>query len=161
MRKLIFVIFVCVLFSSCSTNRIVYTSLSGMIDYSKYTQKGFFITESNSVSFEYVPVGSVYAEISSGYEVIGEKIDTFYNDLEKSYYSVKKKTFREDYNGWRNADINNAIDMIYSKSIQTGANGIINLQTKYIPPVYDSKNALIYSDRVYVSGMAIKIKQKN
>ena len=41
---------------SCSTPQYTITAA---IDYSEFTKKGIFVTESNSVNFEYQPVGSV------------------------------------------------------------------------------------------------------
>lgn len=64
MKKLLLFLFAVTL-ASCST--LQYKATTYSIDYAKYTELGFFITESNSVSFEYIPVASVGSKIESGY----------------------------------------------------------------------------------------------
>jgi len=89
MKKLLFFAAIVLLFYSCSPE-IYYAVNSYTIDYSKYTEKNFFITESNSVNFEYKPVGSIVVESVSGYynsEFISANIDDAFIKL----YQVAQK----------------------------------------------------------------------
>jgi len=45
------------IFGSCSTT--FRNSSVVLIDYSNYSSENFFITESNCVNFEYIPIGSI------------------------------------------------------------------------------------------------------
>lgn len=59
MKKLVTLLSIaCILFglSSCVTSKLQYTELVSTLDYTEYTKSGFFITESNSVSFDYAPL---------------------------------------------------------------------------------------------------------
>ncbi|MBK5722784.1 hypothetical protein JGH11_18085 [Dysgonomonas sp. Marseille-P4677] len=56
--------FVCLALLLLSVSCATYNSYTVVVDYSKYAMEGFFITESNSVSFEYMPVGSVITSVT-------------------------------------------------------------------------------------------------
>lgn len=60
------------LLASCAP-KISYTKSVGFVDYSVYQNKGIFLTESNSVNFEYDAIGSVTAVIYSGDAVLTQK----------------------------------------------------------------------------------------
>lgn len=55
-------LFIC----SCSTISPLAVERVDVLDYSEYNQNGFFITESNSVSFAYSPVGSIAVSLYAG-----------------------------------------------------------------------------------------------
>lgn len=65
MKKSLVFLFLILLMSSC--NMAPYIKSIGYIDYTMY-DNGFFITESNSVSFEYKSLGSISVLILTGYE---------------------------------------------------------------------------------------------
>src|SRR5690606_19343858 len=69
MKKLLWMLSVA-FFASCATNKMAlpepYTTVS-IVDYKFYTERGFFITESNSVSFEYTPVSSIVVKSVPGF----------------------------------------------------------------------------------------------
>jgi hypothetical protein len=155
MKKLLSLCLVA-LITSCSTYKVIYNASSGCIDYSTYTEKGFFITESNSVSFDYKTMGSLYVEISYGYEKLSEKSKTYVdvNGIKKT------KTYIKTGN-WINATSKIALDSMYNKSLSLNANGIINLQTKYFPATFNNNNIMVTGDKIIITGMAIKIKDKH
>lgn len=147
MKKIIYLLFVLTL-TSCSTYKIPYDVQSYYTDYSVYAKKGFFITESNSVSFEYTPVGSLIVEVSSGYDN-----NVSASSSQKSYSTAKSKSSKK----WRYANVNEALNILYEDALYMRANGIINLQIKIVPAVYN-KDVMVSSDRIIISGMAIKKK---
>jgi uncharacterized protein YbjQ (UPF0145 family) len=90
-----------------------------VVDYSQYTQSGFFLSESNAVSFEYESTGSLQAYIRSGIH---------------------------RYPEIRIATMDDAVRVLYEKSVDLKADGIINLKFELV------KNGVI------ATGMAIKRK---
>ena len=60
MRKLLCIILIVILATSCATVKLPQPySYSNYIDYSAFTEQGIFVTESNSVSFDYQQLGSI------------------------------------------------------------------------------------------------------
>lgn len=89
--KLLTLSVLCISSVSCTpkfSSKVYYT------DYQRYSDAGFFITESNTVSFDYVPVGSVVvrqtAGVMSDTEIISQNVpekrgyDELYGELERS-----------------------------------------------------------------------------
>ena len=135
--------------ASCATYKYPYTKTFTAIDYSEYSGKGFFITESSSVGFDYTPIGSVFVEISPGYEVLDVKKDSYGND--KYVYGDELKI----------ATINDALDELYEKCIRMGANGVIGLKiSSHQEPVQSissvTSTSHVYGNVVTLSAMAIK-----
>lgn len=136
---------------SCSLLKSPYVKSSYSIDYSEYTKKGFLLTESNSVSFSYEPIASITSLSKAGYEILRTKKNT---ELSTNYELVTVS--KNVYGKFKNANINDALDEIYTKAISLGANGIINLKITYIPVEYNTKGEIIAIETYIVSGMAIK-----
>jgi hypothetical protein len=146
MRKIILVISALFILSSCASipvNRVQYKRYHGAIDYSVYTARGFFITESNSVSFGYEPIGSVYAVVKSGWEVLNRTTKRNTSDDEVYGTSTKVKI---NYGEYINADLNDAIEELYLGCIELEADGVINFSFSE------------WDGEYVVSGMAIKRK---
>lgn len=128
-------------FASCAT----YSPVVNFLDYSAYTQEGIFLTESNSVSFRYEPVGSISVLLYSGYAI--------------SRQSMKKENKPEDdiyYNSpissnYQNATIQEALRLTVEKAKSQGADAVINLKYQYIQAFKNVPSGW------YVSGMAVKI----
>jgi hypothetical protein len=114
-----------------------------IVDYVSYSEKGFFFTESNSVNFDYKPMGSIYVKMSSGYskEKI-QRIDSTFNFAIGDYEYSNRTEFVVDY---ERAVIGDAIRVLYDNAVKMGANGIINLEFGVLPQY-----------EIYAKGMAIK-----
>lgn len=59
-------------------------AFAGILDYSPLTSKGVFVTESNSVSFDYETIGSLYAESKGGWiskSYVEPSMDALYNEV--------------------------------------------------------------------------------
>jgi uncharacterized protein YbjQ (UPF0145 family) len=97
--------------------------------------RDFFLTESNSVSFDYRPIGSLSVSISSG----------LYDPAEESGRT-------SSYRKFRNATANDTVNALYEKARRYKADGIINLGFRY----YRKKNG--QTVRISATGMAIKRK---
>ncbi len=134
MRKLF--LFLLVVLFNCSCVTWNYEVNVSTIDYAKLSNsKGFFISESNSVSFEYTPIGSISIECVSGNDGVESELN----------WSTTK---------YKHASIEDGFKKLIQVSIEKGANGVINVQTKYLP-AFNTKYAY-YPDRIIVSGMMIK-----
>ncbi len=92
------------------------------IDYAAFP--GMFISESNSVGFEYKPLASLYAEeLSGAFKVVKKEVtnDEIYGT---SYQIVDGKT--------RKANPQSALAFAIEKAREMGGNGIINLKIQRI-----------------------------
>lgn len=115
--------------SSCAVVRKP-TSLSiTVINYSKYSDDGFFITESNSVSFDYKAIGSLISSYQSGFEV--KKNESVGTPKKTKWYDdpveVPKTT-----NVFIGATPEKAVDELVRKAKEIGANGVINLKVDLV-----------------------------
>lgn len=150
MKKIIPFLVVLLFATSCTTYKIPYRRYSDAIDFSAYAQKGFFITESNSVNFSYDPVGSISAVVSSGYEVLNSEKSKSNDDVYGAFQKIK-------YGKMIDASVNDALDELYNSARRLGADGIINFRSDYIPATFQ-KGVLVSPDSYIVSGMAIRRK---
>lgn len=141
-----------VVLSGCSSLKNPFILESVVIDYSKYSEKGFFISESNSVSFEYIAIGSVLSRSESGFEVV----DIAEKDSKGSdgiYRAEKVPNIK--YGKYREAYLVEVLDGLYERCISLGADGLIGLKTETIYTVINGKS---YVTGFAASGMAIKRK---
>ncbi len=113
--KVLFFSLCCLLISSCETVNIPQVTVTVLRDYTPMTDKGIFVTESNSVDFDYVPLGSVVS-VTSG----------------ACHLSVDKGS------EYKTVDLDKAFDEISEKLVDKGANGLINLkiESSYVDLVH-------------------------
>lgn len=77
--KKIFYLFTLLALSSCSPVTFI-----GMLDYRPLTNKGLFVTESNSVGFDYEPIGSLNISRTSGWvdgRFSPSSVEQMYSDI--------------------------------------------------------------------------------
>lgn len=123
------------------------------VDYKEAGKGRVFISEANSVSFEYEPLGSVIVEEISGY-----KPKVKHRDLEKeqkleplyigpsSDYVVED----DDDSKYANANAQSALNYAVDEVIRMGGNGLINVKiSTYYPEKSNRRVVAVY-------GMAIK-----
>ena len=150
MKKVLLFVFAIGLLTSCSTSAISYPEpygFSTFLDYSPLTNKGIYVTESNSVSFDYKILGSVSATEVSGW-VKKEKelkvanknkknnVDDMYADVERNQSNGKYMRM--------SPSLDAAMERMANTLKEVDANGIINLKIQWEP------------DRIIISGMAIR-----
>lgn len=147
MKKLFLFVLTVFVLVSCSP-KYPRMQVASTVDYSEYMKNGFFITESNSVSFDYKPVGNVSVLLSDGWEVIkGEKEDGFYTI--KDMGSVR-------YGMYFPANRAEALQHLVEKAKEMGADGVINLKFEYVMRLYDKNGVADGREYVRATGMAIK-----
>lgn len=101
----------------------------GVIDYTPLIKAGIFVTESNSVNFDYTAVGSIIATEKGGW-INGKS----------------KRPSTED-----------ALKNIIKELERMGANGIINLNISASVEMSDDLMSKVFISVITVKGMAIKI----
>ena len=155
MRKFLFISVTALLLSACATMpKRAYTSYSASFDFTEFTNDGFFITESNSVSFDYDPIGSISGVVTSGYEVLGKEKQGASKMGDDVY--AKEKTEKVKYGEYKYADFRNVLFEIVESAKKMGANGIINLDVTYSPGTNDMYGNEVVPSSYTASGMAIK-----
>ncbi|MDE6229436.1 MAG: hypothetical protein K2M40_06585 [Muribaculaceae bacterium] len=132
------------LLTSCAP-KVQYVASSSYINYQTYAEQGVFITESNSVNFEYTPLGSVSAVVFPGYVKAIRPSQYRYVDFNGN------PQLTEEYNKWQSADVTDAIALAVEKAKQQGGNGIINFQVR---PTSESDGKTVRHGFI-VTGMVI------
>lgn len=149
MKKVLLPLLV-VLFTACvpSLNLPSPWSKFTMADYSMFTQNEIFVTESNSVSFDYTPIGSVHSQAVGGW-VKRDGKDTPIVPKDDDYY-INSKARKKMY---KSPQLQDAFNTLIENMKSIGANGIINLRIIYDTP---NPNIDFKPETIMVTGMAIK-----
>lgn len=144
MKRILFALVVIVLIcSSCQTYE--YLQKVNYLDYSFFKEKNFFITETNTVSFPYESLGSIYVIVRSG--KLYKTTDINERDSYKPIYQRKGK--------YKKATLEDAYQLIYDSAKEKGANGILRFKIEYITLGPDAgKDKPI--DGYIITGMTIK-----
>ena len=154
MKKIVFILSVILLMGCSTIGKFPYVQESSIIDYSQYEKKGFFITEANSVSFEYEAVGSVSAKVESGFEIMGSnKVRAVGDDIYQKQMETKTKVA---YGEFVSATPTQALELLYQRAVESRANGIINLKISPITQYTQAYGNVITG--YFATGMAIKMK---
>lgn len=153
MKKALIALFAATTLFSCFTiGKFPYVQESSIIDYSQHEEKGFFVTEANSVSFEYKAIGSVSAKVESGYEVVGgKKVKAIGDDVYQKQMATQTKVA---YGGFVSATPAQALELLYQKAKESHANGIINLKLSPITQYTQAYGNVITG--YFATGMAIR-----
>lgn len=148
-KKIVLLLFSIAILSACGTvNLPKPQSNIGLIDYSGLTQKGIFVTESNSVNFDYEAIASVYIEEIGGWVRKDGKPDS--DDPKSDYYinsSARKKTYEKP-------NLQEVFKKLVEQLKEQKANGIINLRISFATETIVPGQ--VYADKIIISGMAIR-----
>ena len=142
-----------VIFSSCEPKMAIVNYYQ---DFRDFYDNGFFVTVSNTVPFEYIPVGYIILTDVAGIIYVPEtdarvRKDTGGDDdTEGIYYNPNKGKKRK----WVKATSNSALEEIKKIAADKGADGILNVRVE--PCFASEKSATPYGYRVY--GMLFKRK---
>ena len=150
MKKVLLFVFAIGLLTSCATSAISYPEpygFSTFLDYSPLTNKGIYVTESNSVSFDYKILGSVSATEVSGWVKKEKELKVANKNKKNNVDDMYADVERNQSNG-KYMRISPSLDAAMARMANTlkevDANGIINLKIQWEP------------DRIIISGMAIR-----
>ena len=111
------VLFILLSLTSCVTQR--YNVASNSFEYKKYIDKGFFVSELSTVSFDYTPLGSSAVTVYSG---------TYKPTKEEKEKLKKESTSLVQTKPLKIATYEGALDALYEECIKIGANGVINVK---------------------------------
>lgn len=101
--------------ASCGTiEQVTHTDI---IDYSRFTKNGIFVTESNSVNFDYEPLGSV---VSTSRGPSASALVSMKVDMDKAFSDIGKKLKEIDADGLINLKITNYADKYFYFTTVTG-----------------------------------------
>ena len=142
---------VAMLLTTACAPKTYYNTSIGYINYSKYSESGIFLTESNSVNFDYTPLGSVSVTILSGN--VKKTRPNRYNYVDYNYVDAFGNLPDEKYTEWVVASPEEAIHLATQKAMEQGGNGIINLKFEPITHVVDSKHP---QSGILLTGMVIR-----
>lgn len=136
--------------TSCSV-KIPYVQETYFTDYRSFMDKGFFITESDAVSFDYDAIGSMSIEQRSGHEFTVKKGDNFYSE----YYSQVEQKWGK----FKKASLEEAMNYFYEEAKDKGADGTIKFKVETIFEEKQSYGIMVKTPIGYIiSGMLIKIR---
>ena len=149
MKKLLLFIIPALMLTGCFPKYEAIRRAS-ILDYTEFTSKGFFVTESNSVSFDYDAIGSVIGENYGGYEVLYKK-DQMGDDTYSRLTEIKVK-----YGKYLPAKADVALREMILKAMEKGANGVINVRINGSSRFTASADTTYYG--YIATGMAIRKK---
>lgn len=170
MKQLLFVFTLLTLcFSMVSCTTTAQFTMISTIDYSEFTKRGIFVTEANSVSFDYQPIGSVFS-VSQG-EMKGF---VFYNisnvNLNKVFQEMAEKLSDMGANGLINLKITsleaNAVTIKVSVSGMAIRTKEPIVDTKFIAKPKEQKNDIhvdgihCFISKQFKSGVSVITEQK-
>ena len=140
MKKLFFILGASLLLTSCGM-RIMAEEEIAILDYSRYTNQGFFLTESKSVKFDYQEVGPIYIRLKNGDRVKGNQIFSGSKRNFKLYETVLYTSY-------------DAMDKAMEQTKSLGGNGIIKMN---IEKVLDTNpKSPYFGNNTILTGIMIK-----
>lgn len=169
MRKVLILAALTLSMYSCKTQAppappAPYTTYS-TIDYSSLTSEGYFVTESNSVPFDYEAISSILIEVHSGWikrDNEDRKIMTNENEGYDDYYyapnvSTQKLKSSNKYK-YVIPDSETAISKLKNLMKQQGADGILNLKIGYVNQHSQEPYIRPIGEYICITGMLFKRK---
>jgi hypothetical protein len=108
--------------ASCKSMLQQFTQKTYVLDYSKASKQGVFLTEANSVSFEYTPIASIVVTSTDGMAKVAKATKSYGDD---SYGGSDTKISYKDE--WQVATYEQTLDRAVQSCIDLGGDGIINI----------------------------------
>lgn len=147
MKQIVCLLILASLVASCSTVNVPSPKqYASCIDYGYLSQKGVYVSESNSVNFEYEPLGSLYVECTGGWVKNNQR--SAQSSMEDIYYSKGQKVV------YQPATVEDAFSQALGELKKLRGNGIINFKintiSEYLPAYQVSVNKII------ITGMCIR-----
>lgn len=139
MRKILIISILGIIFCSCQPK---YSVISRVLDYSKYTNNGFTIAQSDCVPFDYQSISFVSIEEKSG------KVNL------NSIYANSKGVYLKYDVPYKDCSVENALDLFVEECKSLGADGAIDLKISYLEN--NKKHSYKSNPSIIVTGLAIK-----
>ena len=154
MKKVLIIMFFALFEVSCVTVSVKSLDIVSVLDYSPLTSKGIFVTESNSVGFEYEAIGSIYIEMRNG--TVKKSNQSKNRDEYDIIYSSKHNRSpqsipeRSELTKQKSYNIDDAVKRLAYELQNLDANGIINLKIQHV------ETNITHGEGYVITGMAIK-----
>lgn len=140
MKKTILFCVLGAILTSCMPSLTPFVQDVYILNYNEIAGFDFLITESNSVSFDYIGIGSIVVhEETGGGTIITKEIKDSNDDI---YGNMKTQEIK----GVRKANVYSALERAVEEAKSAGGDGIINLKTQ------------AFNGEVTITGMIIKRK---
>lgn len=147
MKRILYFLVLASILVSCNTSMVLSPKqYSACIDYGYLSQRGIFLTESNSVSFEYEPLGSLYVECTGGY-VKNDKGNS--NNTVEDIYLKRNPKY-----SYQPATVEDAFDMALGELKRLRGNGIINLRINTTSEYVSAYS--VWVNKIIITGMCIR-----
>lgn len=147
MKKWILPLFLIVALTSCTTVNVpAPKQYATCIDYSFLTQQGIFVSESNSVNFDYEPLGSLYVECLGGWVKKKHKDGDVMEDI---YMATPGSVM------YLKPTIEEAYQLVLSEIKKLRANGVINLKISTLSEYNSTYKVTV--DKIIITGMCIRM----
>ena len=114
--------------ASCSTVSVPQFTTTTFVDYSEFTKQGIFVTESNSVNFDYKPLGSVVSFTQGAWSGLSSKKI----DADEAFKDIADKVKNAGGNGLINFRFN--VTSTGSASVMTASGMAIRTDEPIITP---------------------------
>lgn len=154
MKKVLLSVLAVWLLASCVTVKLpAPSSSSDLLNYSLLTSQGIYVTESNSVSFDYQAIGSISVTERGGWikkEKVKKTVKKPRNSNTDDFYVNSEENQSSGKMMYVAPNIEIAMEQMATKLKEVGANGIINLN------IHISNVAEGFPEYIVISGMAIQ-----
>nr|DAT27615.1 MAG TPA: Putative heavy-metal-binding protein [Caudoviricetes sp.] len=163
MKKVLLLFALTIGFYSCKTALPEPKTLLLTTSYDAFQKSGIFVTESNSVNFEYTSLGNVSVSDYGGWvkknkykadDAPTSKVYNPQNDMYLGYEPADRGSSILSKSKYLFPNVGNSISLLITKIKDMGGNGIINLHISYSKESYYKSAAVV--DVITVSGMVIK-----
>ena len=128
MRKILLLMLMAIGLASCSTVSVPQFTTTTFVDYSEFTKQGIFVTESNSVNFDYKPLGSVVSFTQGAWSGLSSKKI----DADEAFKDIADKVKNAGGNGLINFRFN--VTSTGSASVMTASGMAIRTDEPIITP---------------------------
>lgn len=155
MKKYLALICVIALLSGCST-KLPYVNNTYFTDYRSFLKKGFFITESDAVAFDYDAIGHIEVDMCSGNEVVMKKTTAGLASKKPDSNGILTKKWGK----YISVSLEDAMNEFYKQAKDQGADGALKLDIKPVIGERMVNGFLLQVPYGYkISGMLIKIRK--
>ena len=156
MKKSLFILGCIFTLASCAVHKPEPYTQVFMLDYSILTKRGIFVTESNSVGFDYETIGSVYLDSHGGWlkKSSSEKSEKKKRVVTQDDYFLENEGRPINYGKYEYTDpsLYDAMMTLGDFLKGMGANGIINLKIDVIPENAENPD----QNKLIITGMAVR-----
>ena len=132
--------------ASCATVSVPQFTTTTFVDYSEFTKQGIFVTESNSVNFDYKPLGSVVSVTQGAWSGLSSKKI----DADEAFKDIADKVKNAGGNGLINFRFN--VTSTGSASVMTASGMAIRTDEPIITPEATPIVAQLKTD-IHVDGV--------